>query len=156
MTGQSSRTECFLAALFLFLISIGGYQVLAAHDRQQPQPEKRASQQATQKEIPKTTAEDLLRFDIALRTNKLISAASRELIMTAKPELKSPDYGYAFGIGRSEKLGRTAGHSGGFSGISSVLRMYLDSGYAVVVLTNYGVGSQVALQKIEGLLSDIR
>lgn len=103
-----------------------------------------------------STAEDLFRFDIALRDNKLISVASRELLMTAKPELKSPDYGYGFGIGRSEKLGRTAGHSGGFSGISSVLRMYLDSGSAVVVLTNYGVQSQVALQKIEGLLSGIR
>jgi CubicO group peptidase (beta-lactamase class C family) len=102
-----------------------------------------------------STAEDLLRFDIALRADKLISAASRELLMTAKPELKSPDYGYGFGIGKSDKLGRTAGHSGGFPGISSILEMYLDSGYTVVALTNYGVGSQVAQQKIESLLTGL-
>ena len=103
-----------------------------------------------------STAEDLLKFDIALRANKLISPASRELLMTPKPELKSPDYGYGFGTGRSDKLGRTAGHSGGFAGISSILEMYLDSGYTVVALTNYGVGSQVVQQKVETLLGDLR
>jgi CubicO group peptidase (beta-lactamase class C family) len=103
-----------------------------------------------------STAEDLLKFDIALRANKLISPASRELLMTPKPELKSPDYGYGFGTGKSDKFGRTAGHSGGFPGISSILEMYLDSGFTVVALTNYGVGSQMVQQKVESLLGDLR
>jgi hypothetical protein len=85
-----------------------------------------------------------------------ISAASRDLLLRAKPELNSPDYGFGFGLSKSADLGRTAGHSGRFPGISSILRMYLDAGYTVVALTNYGAGSQVTLQKVESLLGDIR
>jgi CubicO group peptidase (beta-lactamase class C family) len=103
-----------------------------------------------------STAEDLLKFDVALRSDRLLSAASCELLLRAKPDLSSPDYGYGFGLGKAANLGRTAGHSGGFPGISSILRMYLDTGYTVVALTNYGAGSQVAVQKVENLLGATR
>jgi D-alanyl-D-alanine carboxypeptidase len=40
----------------------------------------------------------------------------------------------------------SVGHGGGFSGISSTLRMYPESGYTVVAMSNYDppVASQVA------------
>lgn len=99
-----------------------------------------------------TTAEDLLRFDIALRTNKLISQESRELLMSPKPELKSPRYGYGFGIKDSQAQGRIVGHSGGFTGINATLGMYLDSGYTVIILSNYSRGIFQVDDKIQNLL----
>ena len=62
-----------------------------------------------------STARDLLAFAEAMRKGKLVSAATGERLWSAKPELKSPDYGYGFGVGK-DALGRSAGHSGGFSG----------------------------------------
>jgi CubicO group peptidase (beta-lactamase class C family) len=98
-----------------------------------------------------STAEDLLKFDQALRSHKLISKESTDLLMSPKPELNSPQYGYGFGI---QQIGdeSVVGHSGGFPGISSVLRMYLRSGYTVVILSNYSRGMQPVNQKIEELL----
>ena len=102
-----------------------------------------------------STVEDLLRFDIALRSNKLLKKETRELLMSAKPELKSPGYGYGFGLSVDEKLGRVAGHSGGFTGINSVLDMYLDAGYTVAVMSNYSSGAQPVGQKIRELLRSL-
>ncbi|MCH9002094.1 MAG: beta-lactamase family protein [Planctomycetes bacterium] len=98
-----------------------------------------------------STVEDLLKFEIALRSHKLLSAESTELVWTAKPELGSPNYGFGFGV-RGTSDDRIVGHSGGFPGISSNLDMFLDSGYTVAVMANYdGVASDVS-QKIRELL----
>jgi len=102
-----------------------------------------------------STVEDLLRFDVALRSNKLLKQETRELLMAAKPELKSPGYGYGFGLSVDEKLGRVVGHSGGFTGINSNLDMYLDSGYTVAVMSNYSNGAQPVSQKIQDLLRSL-
>lgn len=52
--------------------------------------------------------------------------------------------------------GRTVGHSGGFSGISATFRMYLDSGYTVVVLANYGGVAQLVENQAMELLEQGR
>jgi CubicO group peptidase (beta-lactamase class C family) len=96
-----------------------------------------------------STVEDLMRFDVALRSHKLVGAEYVKLLLSAKPELNSPDYGYGFGI---DKVRRIVGHSGGFPGISSNLDMFLDSGYTAVVMSNYGGGSQPVVIKIQELV----
>jgi CubicO group peptidase (beta-lactamase class C family) len=101
-----------------------------------------------------STARDLLAFAEAMRKGTLVSPATAERLFTAKPELHSPDYGYGFGVGR-DALGRTAGHSGGFPGIGSILDMYLDSGWTVVVLTNDGSMPPVA-QKLREVAGRVR
>ncbi|MCH7839507.1 MAG: beta-lactamase family protein [Planctomycetes bacterium] len=93
-----------------------------------------------------STVEDLLRFDIALRSHKLLSAEFTELVWSAKPDLKSPDYGFGFGVSGTPE-NRIVGHSGGFSGISSKLDIYLDSGYTVAVMSNYDHGSHPVSSK---------
>ena len=91
-----------------------------------------------------STVEDLLKFDIALRSHKLLNAESTELVWTGKPKLGSPDYGFGFGA-RGTPDDRIVGHSGGFPGISSNLDMMLDSGYTVAVMANYdGIASTVS------------
>jgi len=98
-----------------------------------------------------STVEDLLKFDIALRTNKIISKESFELLTTSKPGLNSPDYGYGFGVDKI-KGERIVGHGGGFPGISAKLDMYLDSGYTVAVLSNYSRGMQPVVRKLMELM----
>ena len=95
-----------------------------------------------------STVEDLLKFDVALRSDKLVGAEYVKLLLSPKPELNSPDYGYGFQIDRENQI---AGHGGGFAGISSNLDMFLDSGYAAVVLSNYGGASFPVTEKMREL-----
>lgn len=96
-----------------------------------------------------STVDDLLRFDLALRGNKLVGPEYVKVLLSPKPEINSPQYGYGFGI---DTVNRTAGHSGGFPGISSDLTMFLEDGYTSVVMSNYGGASQPVRRKIEELV----
>jgi CubicO group peptidase (beta-lactamase class C family) len=101
-----------------------------------------------------STVEDLLRFGEALRSHRLLTPASTELLWSPKPGLGSSEYGYGFGV-VSGPLGRKVGHSGGFPGISSNLDLFLDSGWTAVVMSNYGGGSSPVVDRIEELLARI-
>jgi CubicO group peptidase (beta-lactamase class C family) len=96
-----------------------------------------------------STVEDLLKFDVALRSGKLVGKEYVKLLLSAKPELKSPDYGYGFQIDTGRQI---AGHSGGFDGISSNLDMFLGNGYTAVVMSNYGRGSFPVTDKIQQMV----
>ncbi|MDQ1592934.1 MAG: hypothetical protein QOG71_3561 [Pyrinomonadaceae bacterium] len=96
-----------------------------------------------------STVGDLLKFDTALRANKLVGAEYVKQLLSAKPELNSPRYGYGFGV---DTKNRIVGHSGGFSGISSNLDMFLDSGYTAIVMSNYGGGSPPVSRKMQELI----
>jgi CubicO group peptidase (beta-lactamase class C family) len=94
-----------------------------------------------------STVEDLFRFALALRSGKLIPRKYVELLMSPKPELNSPNYGYGF-----EVTGSVVGHGGAAPGISSNLLIYLDEGYVVVVLSNYDFGYFPVIQAVQDLL----
>jgi len=96
-----------------------------------------------------STVEDLLAFANALTSNKLLSAASTKLVTTAKPESKSPEYGYGFGINEDVKA---VGHSGGFPGISSNLLIFLDSGYTLAVMSNVDAGAIDVSELVKSML----
>jgi CubicO group peptidase (beta-lactamase class C family) len=102
-----------------------------------------------------STVEDLLRFDVALRSHKLLNPEYTEMVWSPKPEMKSPDYGFGFGS-QGGPANRIVGHSGGFSGISSNLDMYLDSGYTAVVMSNYDGGAHAISSKIQELLASLQ
>jgi CubicO group peptidase (beta-lactamase class C family) len=99
-----------------------------------------------------STAEDLLKFDQALRSGKLVSAATFKLISTPKPELNSPQYGYGFFYDQARQV---TGHSGGFPGISSNLDMYLGSGWTAIVMSNYSRGSGPVSTKMAELIAAV-
>jgi CubicO group peptidase (beta-lactamase class C family) len=84
-----------------------------------------------------------------------VSPATAERLWTAKPDLGSPEYGFGFGVGR-DALGRTAGHSGGFPGIASILDIYPDSGWTIVVLSNVDGGMSPVAQKLREVAGRIR
>jgi CubicO group peptidase (beta-lactamase class C family) len=83
-----------------------------------------------------STIEDLFSFDRALRSGRLLPTDTVRVLMTAKPELGATDYGYGFDV--NEALG-TAGHGGGFHGISNNIDFFMQSGWTAIVLPNYTV-----------------
>jgi CubicO group peptidase (beta-lactamase class C family) len=86
-----------------------------------------------------STVEDLLRFDVALRQHKLLSAKYTDLVLAGKIASGfSPTAKYAYGFFDEVIDGkRVVGHGGGFPGINSQLDMYLDNGYTVAIMSNY-------------------
>jgi CubicO group peptidase (beta-lactamase class C family) len=84
-----------------------------------------------------STVEDLLKFDIALRSNKLLNKEYFDLMTTGKTSrTETIKYAYLF----QEKFvdgHRIIGHSGGSAGVNSQLSMYMDLGYTVAVMSNY-------------------
>lgn len=84
-----------------------------------------------------STVEDMLRFATALQSYRLLSPEYTKTVVSAKPEIGSPFYGYGFFVSRGN-TGRVISHEGDGTGIQASFRMYLDLGYVVVVLSNYG------------------
>ena len=84
-----------------------------------------------------STVGDVMRFAEALTSNKLLSPASTELLVTGKVAL-APGISYAFGFADAlDKDGNGwVGHSGGAPGMNGDLRIYPKSGYVVAVLAN--------------------
>jgi CubicO group peptidase (beta-lactamase class C family) len=84
-----------------------------------------------------STVEDLLKFHLALRDHKLISAKSLELLTTAKTDMGRGG-GYGYGFGEFKVSGqRFFGHNGGAPGIAADLRMFPELGLTIAVMSNY-------------------
>ncbi|MGA0607701.1 serine hydrolase domain-containing protein [Phenylobacterium sp. VNQ135] len=78
------------------------------------------------------TVEDLHRFAVALQEGRLVSDASRAVLWR---DNAPNDYGGGFTV-ETTAAGKVVGHDGIFSGVSTRFRIYLDSGYVVVILGN--------------------
>lgn len=85
-----------------------------------------------------STAPDLLKFVQALESNKLVSAHSVELLESGKVSTRpgGPRYGYGFNEWHVSGH-RIVGHGGGAPGVNTMLQIYPDLGYCVIVLSNY-------------------
>jgi CubicO group peptidase (beta-lactamase class C family) len=102
-----------------------------------------------------STVGDLLRFDRALRDGRLLKKESTDALWRAYPELGANDYGLGFGVSRGP-AGRAVGHSGGFVGINSELKMFLDSGHTIVAMGNLGFGASPIVEFVTRLLAQGR
>jgi CubicO group peptidase (beta-lactamase class C family) len=100
-----------------------------------------------------STVEDLLKFDQALRSGKLVSAETLKILTTPKPELNSPNYGYGFQV---DTVRNFAGHGGGFVGINSNLDMYLGNGWSAIVMSNYSGGAGPVQAKMRQLIASAK
>ncbi|GGG59217.1 serine hydrolase [Epilithonimonas arachidiradicis] len=82
-----------------------------------------------------STAEDLLRFSIALQQNKILNKEFTHLYSTG--QVKYKEGFYAHGVVENFLNGqRMLGHTGGHFGIANELMIFPESGYTVVILTN--------------------
>jgi CubicO group peptidase (beta-lactamase class C family) len=104
-----------------------------------------------------STLDDLLRFSLALRSGKLISQKSLDLMTSMKVVARKYDagqtlWGYGFELENIDGQ-RVIGHGGGDLGISSALRWFPDSGnYTVVVLSNYDRGGILTSVKLQEMI----
>ena len=80
-----------------------------------------------------STAQDLLRFDVAMRAGKLLSPAWTAWFYSDRT---APPSGPQPASAKPPKLSGGRGAAGGTSGVNAVLEMDLDTGYTVVVLSN--------------------
>lgn len=95
-----------------------------------------------------STVRDLHRFARALQSGKLLSQASLDKMWTPHSEA---GYGYGFQIDQGPG-GRSVGHGGGFPGLNSNLQIFLDSGYIIVVMSNYDMGASPVARHLESKL----
>jgi CubicO group peptidase (beta-lactamase class C family) len=86
-----------------------------------------------------STVGDLLKFDQALRGNKLLNAELTRTIIAGKvsPPRFPPGVKYGYGFGDKNPDGdRIVGHNGGAPGMNAQLDIHWNTGYTVVVLAN--------------------
>jgi CubicO group peptidase (beta-lactamase class C family) len=102
-----------------------------------------------------STVEDLLRFDVALRQNKLLGAAQRDVLISGKVDAMGAKYAYGF-LDETINGKRIVGHGGGFPGINSQLDIYLDNGYTVAVMANYDPpAAQIVASRLREMLTQL-
>ncbi len=80
-----------------------------------------------------STIGDLHRFARALLEGKLVSVSALDELWT---DHLGADYGCGFAV--TDEPQKIVGHSGGFPGISANLDLFVETGFAVVVLSNTG------------------
>lgn len=104
-----------------------------------------------------STAEDLLKFAVALRENKLLSAKSLELVTTGKVKMGGGGNLYAYGFGDIQVNGkRSFGHNGGAPGIASSLSIFPELGYTVIVMTNYDPPNMMpVVRRLEQMVTNL-
>jgi len=101
-----------------------------------------------------STVEDLLRFSIALRRNKLLSPEMTNTALTGKVEYTTTRK-YAYGFANDTVNGqRIVFHDGGANGISTEFDFYPDTGYTIIVLSNYDHPvARPVVKKVQELIS---
>jgi D-alanyl-D-alanine carboxypeptidase len=84
-----------------------------------------------------STAPDLVKFQQALFSYKLLDKADTELVTTGKVDGPGGKSRYGYGFGESNTDGKhIVGHNGGAPGIAANLDMFPASGYTAVELMN--------------------
>jgi CubicO group peptidase (beta-lactamase class C family) len=84
--------------------------------------------------------EDLLKWDQALYTDKLVNSKDKALIFSGTTTLdgKHNDYGFGWEISEHKKYGKIISHSGGWAGYITYIERDTDNKKTMIVLQNYG------------------
>ena len=98
-----------------------------------------------------STVNDLHRFALAIKAGKLVSPESLDKIWKIHG---GTHYGYGFVIENGNN-GKVVGHSGGFPGINSELKIYLDKDYIVAVMANYDGAASAVAQQVDSLIFSV-
>ena len=85
------------------------------------------------------TAEDMTHYAVAVMTDRLLRPQTKDAMWTRQTTTGGTTTGYGLGWALGQWAGqRTAAHSGGQPGVTTLLFLVPDRGCAVIVLTNRG------------------
>lgn len=89
-----------------------------------------------------STTGDLLKWDRALYTDKLVSKKSLELIFTPPvlPNDEKTNYGFGWMVNTSADYGKVANHSGGWPGYVTFIERHMDNDKTIIILQNNETG----------------
>lgn len=96
-----------------------------------------------------STVEDLRRFVRALRDGRLLGPDLRRAMLTPKPELGAPDYGY--GVQMFSADGSVVGHTGGGPGTSAHVEFEADGDLTTISLGNLALRQVSVLRRLQAL-----
>jgi CubicO group peptidase (beta-lactamase class C family) len=99
-----------------------------------------------------STVRDLRRFANSLISGALVGPEMRQALWT---DYAGVGYGYGFNVEKTAS-GTMIGHGGGFPGISASFRVALGTGYVVIVLSNYDMGTFGLSRCIEHAVDQIQ
>ena len=99
-----------------------------------------------------STVRDLRRFANSLISGALVGPEMRQALWT---DYAGVGYGYGFNVEKTAS-GTMIGHGGGFPGISASFRVALGTGYVVIVLSNYDMGTFGLARCIEHAVDQIQ
>lgn len=95
-----------------------------------------------------STTEDLLKWDQALYTDKILTRKSIEEMATPFREM-FPGKGYGYGLWSSEQNGRREiAHGGNLAGFITYLARFPNEKVTVIVLSNNGRGSSLKISRV--------
>ena len=85
-----------------------------------------------------STLEDLLKWDQALYTDKLINENDKKLIFSdvTTANGKPSNYGFGWFVKNTSKYGKIANHSGGWAGYSTFIERHMDHHKTFILLQN--------------------
>lgn len=85
-----------------------------------------------------TTAKDLLKWDRALYTNKLVDEEDKKMIFSSYPtnDNKGTNYGFGWFINNSKDFGKRVYHSGSWAGYITYIERDLDHDKTIIILQN--------------------
>lgn len=89
-----------------------------------------------------STVDDMAKFFTALRSNRLLSEKYTKLMLTPKEKIwPGNEFGHGVFIESYPSIGVAIGHTGGEQGSNSEAWFMPDSGYVVIVMSNFDPGA---------------
>ena len=87
-----------------------------------------------------STTNDLLKWDRALYTNKLVSAAGMKEIFApvVLPRNRISQYGMGWSLDSTKNCGRFVSHTGGWPGYATYIERQIDNDKTIIILDNHG------------------
>ena len=102
-----------------------------------------------------STAEDLVRFAIAINTGAMVKRDTLNQMWTRQKTRggEGIDYGFGWGIGETNEGYKVVSHSGGQAGTSTLLVLLPEKGLAIAVMSNLeGASLGSIIQQIRNIL----
>lgn len=96
-----------------------------------------------------STVRDMLKYDMALRENRLLSQENKEIMFTVTPPAENYALGWEKLIFKGDEY---VGHVGGCSGFAADFKSFQKDQIMIIVLSNYTDGASMVAAKVNHLL----